>query len=342
VTNFAFLRAEWPELFSEAAQAERNGYADPRACCFYARRALELTVDWLYEADRTLQQPYRDDLSARLFEPSFRGLVGNDIQAKADLIRRQGNAAVHKSRPVSPNDALPVLGQLFQLLYWLARNYSRDQANVPPAAVQFDPRLVPRPLSPQARLQRQAELVEREREHAEADRQLAAQREANAALQAELAELRKRVALAKAANEARPDEHDYDEATTRDLFIDVLLKEAGWALDNPEDREYPVTGMPNTEGTGYVDYVLWGDDGKPLAVVEAKRTRRDAKAGDLGRHRLPAAGCRRLLHQGRTGVAGAAAHHPHGAGRAGDQRANRRAALPAARDPADRRDVRGR
>jgi type I site-specific restriction endonuclease len=32
--------------------------------------------------------------------------------------------------------------------------------------------------------------------------------------------------------------------------------------------------MPNDQGEGFVDYVLWGDDGKPLAVVEAKRTRR--------------------------------------------------------------------
>jgi len=97
VTNFAFLRAEWPALFAEAAQAERNGVADPRASCFYARRCLELTITWLYQADRTLQQPYRDDLSARLFEPTFRQLVGNDIQAKMDVIRRQGNTAAHKT-----------------------------------------------------------------------------------------------------------------------------------------------------------------------------------------------------------------------------------------------------
>src|SRR5690606_32711023 len=56
-------------------------------------------------------------------------------------------------------------------------------------------------------------------------------------------------------------------------------QEAGWPLDQPRDREFKVTGMSNASGTGYVDYVLWGDDGKPLAVVEAKRTRRDALAG---------------------------------------------------------------
>ncbi len=62
-------------------------------------------------------------------------------------------------------------------------------------------------------------------------------------------------------------------------FVDLLLKEAGWALDQPRDREFEVTGMPNAPGKGFVDYVLWGDDGLPLAVVEAKRTRKSALIG---------------------------------------------------------------
>ncbi|MDF0665714.1 MAG: DEAD/DEAH box helicase family protein [Nitrospira sp.] len=37
--------------------------------------------------------------------------------------------------------------------------------------------------------------------------------------------------------------------------------------------------MPNDQGKGFVDYVLWGDDGKPLGLGEAKRTRRDARVG---------------------------------------------------------------
>ena len=59
----------------------------------------------------------------------------------------------------------------------------------------------------------------------------------------------------------------------------MLLKEAGWDLDQPEDREFPVTGMPTPSGTGKVDYVLWDADGKPLGLVEAKRTIKDAKVG---------------------------------------------------------------
>lgn len=95
----------------------------------------------------------------------------------------------------------------------------------------------------------------------------------------QLAHAQAEVALAKAANQKVPDTHDYDEATTRRDLIDVLLREAGWLLDQKRDREFEVTGMPNTQALGYVDYVLWGDDGKPLALVEAKRTTRDARVG---------------------------------------------------------------
>ena len=100
-----------------------------------------------------------------------------------------------------------------------------------------------------------------------------------AELDAELERLRAEIAAIKKQNEATPDKHDYSEAETRDYFIDLLLKEAGWPLDKPQDREYPVTGMPNERGEGFVDYVLWGDDGKPLGLVEAKRTKRDARVG---------------------------------------------------------------
>ena len=37
--------------------------------------------------------------------------------------------------------------------------------------------------------------------------------------------------------------------------------------------------MPNKSGVGYADYVLWGDDGKPLAVVEAKETTVNPEVG---------------------------------------------------------------
>ena len=75
MSNFAFLRAEWPALYQEAVQAERVAVADPRASCFYARRTLELAVAWLYEADGALQLPYRQDLAALIAEPTLVNVV---------------------------------------------------------------------------------------------------------------------------------------------------------------------------------------------------------------------------------------------------------------------------
>src|SRR5205807_1927477 len=111
------------------------------------------------------------------------------------------------------------------------------------------------------------------------DESLAALLADKTTLDEELKRLRAEIAKAKQVAAAQPDTHDYSEAETRDYFIDLLLKEAGWPLDQTCDREFEVSGMPNEEGKGFVDYVLWGDDGKPLGLVEAKRTRRDARVG---------------------------------------------------------------
>ena len=99
------------------------------------------------------------------------------------------------------------------------------------------------------------------------------------AYRTELQRLRAEVAEAKQRNEQTPDTHDYSEAETRDEFIDLLLHEAGWPLSEPQDREFKVTGMPSPSGGGYIDYVLWGRGGKPLGLVEAKRTRRSPHTG---------------------------------------------------------------
>ena len=91
-------------------------------------------------------------------------------------------------------------------------------------------------------------------------------------------QLREQIKQAQAANQ-KVDDRDYSEAETRDRFIDVLLAEAGWTLSDERDREFKVTGMPTNDGIGYVDYVLWGADGLPLAIVEAKRTTKSPQLG---------------------------------------------------------------
>ncbi len=114
---------------------------------------------------------------------------------------------------------------------------------------------------------------------AERDEKLSALLADKASLDEQLAAMRNEVAKAKKANAAHADTHDYSEAQTRTHLIDALLFEAGWDLTDERDREFEVSGMPTKDGRGFVDYVLWGDDGKPLGLIEAKRTTKSPKVG---------------------------------------------------------------
>ncbi len=276
MSNFAFLQSEWPQIYDSAARAESLVYPDPRAACFYARRALELGVQWLYRAESKLSLPYQDNLAALLAEPTFQAVATSRITTKTKLIKDLGNRAVHTQRRIEQFDALTACRELFQVCYWLAHTYARGARPAP--ELKFNDATLPKtsPVPPQT----QKKLEEMAASLAARDESLAALLKDKEALDAQLLALRAGVAAAKATNEAQPDTHDYNEAQTRDAFIDLLLKEVGWELIQPgKDTEYEVHGMPNNQGVGYVDYVLWGEDGKPLAVLEAKRTRRNATEG---------------------------------------------------------------
>lgn len=275
MSQFAFLQREWPAVFAAAARAEAFVAADPRAACFYARRTLELAVSWAYKHDPGLRLPYQDNLSALLHEPSFKRTAGEAVFGKARVIHTLGNRAVHSHRAVPEADALAAVRELFHLAYWFARTYGR--LGKPAPGLAFEPASLPRPATAPAKTAEQLRALEGELR--ERDEKLAELLADKSALDEELVRLRAEVAAARKAAAAQPDTHDYAESETRDYFIDLLLKEAGWPLDQPRDRELEVSGMPNRPGTGFVDYVLWGDDGKPLAVVEAKRTRRDPRVG---------------------------------------------------------------
>ena len=282
-SQFSFLTVEFPEVFALAARAEGLARNDPRAACFYSRLALETALDWLYRHDGALKTPYDTTLSALIHEPTFRQLVGVALTGKARAIKDLGNRAVHETRAVPPTDGAASVRELFHFCYWLARTYCRGEK--PPGTITFSLDALPRNASvPVERLDQlhaaADRYIEAVKAREEAERQRQESEAGRAALEAELASLRAQVEAAKAANQKVPDPHDYKEAETRDLFIDLLLSEAGWSFAKPgHDTEFEVQGMPNAKGVGYVDYVLWGDDGKPLALVEAKRTSKDPMVG---------------------------------------------------------------
>lgn len=297
MSNFQFLAAEFKPLFEPARGAEQLVYSDPRACCMRVRHALEQAVHWLYQHDRDLRMPYDTSLGVLLTQPGFEALLPPPVLQKARLIQKAGNQAVHRNERIGHGDAMRLVRELFHVLFWLARTYTRASD---PKAIEasWDERHVPRLVRAdeaealtreelakleaafQSQLKAQLDALEqREAAIAEQAATLAEREAAIAALDAELAQARAELARAKATNLAVPDAHDYDEAATRRLFIDVLLREAGWEVGKTCSVEVPVVGMPNEKSEGFVDYVLWGADAKPLAVVEAKRSLKDPAVG---------------------------------------------------------------
>ena len=257
--------------------------SDPRTACFYARRALEIALTWVYQRDQTLALPYEPTLSAMISEPTFRAAAPRAIWIKAKLIKDLGNRAVHDNTPVAGAEGEAAARELFQVLFWIARTYSTGSK--PADALQWDAAKVPP--APAAIARKSLAMLKGLREDMEArdEKMRQAQRElleaqgTGAQLIADLDAARAQIAAAKAEAKARADVHDYSEQQTRDFMIDLLLREAGWSLQDARDKEFEVLGMPpdrSTKGRGFVDYVLWGQDGKPLALVEAKRARKDS------------------------------------------------------------------
>lgn len=275
MSNFAFLPTDYRAVAESAKKAETHIMNDPRAACFQARFTLESIVHWLYRHDASLQMPYDDSLGALLHETSFKRLLPQPVWYKAKVIQRVGNQAAHSPKPIRQYDALQVVKELHHLCYWLVRHYAPD---VSLDGATWSQERVPKPPDNASVVPRK-ELEALEKRLADQNQQALKRQLERDKLDQELQRLREELAEVRAVAAAEPDTHDYSEAETRRYLIDVELRRAGWPLDGKNDLEYEVTGMPNNKGIGYVDYVLWGDDGKPLAVVEAKRTTVDPQVG---------------------------------------------------------------
>ncbi len=285
-SNFDFVRTTWPALAEDCLRAESYGRAEPRSSIIYARRALEQLVARIYDV-RDLRPPYRDGLAARIADSDFQRVTGPEVVLKAELVRKAGNDAVHRQRPLGAETALRVLEELFDLVLWTTFRFTA-YPDAAPLASAFDRGLVPEPAGAEPALSA-AELTALGVRLDTQDAAIAQARAENDNLQAELDQLRAQIAAGQAAKTVQADTHDYSEARTRARFIDADLRQAGWEPDAADIREYPVTGMPNAGGAGFADYVLWGADGLPLAVIEAKRT---AKEPTIGQHQAALyAGC---------------------------------------------------
>ena len=182
---------------------------------------------------------------------------------------------------IAPQAATTALRELFHFSYWFTRTYAKGAK--PDAELQFSPDALPRLKQVEATtLGRLQEAARRYADQAKAREEMEAARAQTEAQRAELDAEKPGFAPKspplKPPMSRTPDAHDYNEAQTRDAFIDSLLHEAGWPLDQPRDREFRVAEC-RTPPARASSTTAPGDDGKLLALVEAKRTKKDARAG---------------------------------------------------------------
>ena len=259
MTNFDFLKNEEKfDSFAETAvTAEKLLNIDIDSCVLNCRRAMEFAVKWMYSVDKELKPPYEQTLVCLINDENFRDIVGEDTYRRMDFIRKVGNNAAHSGKKVTKEQAELCLENLYyfmdQVAYFYADSYTEQQ---------FDKNL---PIQTPEKAFSPAN---------DTDIDLQALIEENKALKKQLTAHRQEK---QQTYTSKPLERS--EADTRKIYIDFMLQDAGWTEGKDWQNEVKLDGMPNKSGIGYADYVLYGDDGKALAVLEAKKTCTDVAKG---------------------------------------------------------------
>ena len=259
MTNFDFLLSEpdFASFASVAVAAENLLHIDRDSSVLCCRRAMEFAVKWMYSVDKELTLPWDDKLVTLMNAKEFRDIVKNDLWLRMDFIRKMGNNAAHESKKISEEQAELCLENLFYFLDFVAYCYAEKYTER-----KFDRELLE--LTPQEAIS----FVPN------ADIDIQQLMDENKALKENLTTLR-----AERQQTYVPKPLDISEYKTRKIYIDTMLEDAGWVEGKDWRNEVELPGMPNKSEAGYADYVLYGDDGRVLAVIEAKRTCVDVAKG---------------------------------------------------------------
>ena len=280
--NFEILRDRWPELTALGGFAETYAHADPASALLKLRLFAENLTKDIYR-DLRLPNPDQPTFVELLKNPAFSAITPKVVLDKLHALRMHGNRAAH-GESVKSSNASWLLQEAYDLACWLFVLYSEgDPASIPPFR--------------QPNAETKTDGVGQARERRQILEKMAAQEAQMETLFRELDESRKAAsvtekkaeeleALAASANETA-NALEFDETTTRTRLIDSLLASAGWDVaaglecTNEVGKEIKVEHQPTDSSMGYADYILWDDNGSPLAVIEAKKTSVDP---DRARH----------------------------------------------------------
>lgn len=267
-TNFGFLidKPQFKTFSNACLEAEKSLQVSPATCAILTRRALELAVKWVYASDSELKLPYQDNLSSLIHERTFLAIIDKKLFPLMKYIIKLGNVSVHTNSIVKRDEAVLALHNLHQFVDWIDYCYSDNYSES-----KFNESILLSGDEPRKRPEEYEELYEK---LSSKDRKLKDIMQENENLRNKLTE--KRI--------EKIEQYDFQvdelsEFTTRKIYIDIELKLAGWVFGEDTLEEYQVNGMPNRQGIGFADYILLGDNGKPIALVEAKKTAHDPIRG---------------------------------------------------------------
>lgn len=259
MTNFDVFNtdSQFAAFAPAAIAAERILHIDPSACILNCRRAMEFAVKWMYSVDDSLVRPWQDKLVSLMSNEDFRDIVGADIYRRIDYIRIMGNNAAHNNKKITEEQAVLCLENLFIFLDFIAYCYGKEYTER-----HFD----------KALLQEQTIKIGPVVHIPDVNLD---------ALIAENQKLKEELTARRLEQQQTyvPKPLDITEYQTRKLYIDAMLEDAGWTEGKNWLNEVELAGMPNKSNVGFADYVLYSDDGKALAVIEAKRTCVDVAVG---------------------------------------------------------------
>lgn len=257
--NFDYLKdiASLNNLYHFCNVAEITQVSDPDQSALNSRRALEWTVRAVY-ALKGVEVGERTSLFELVDSELFKEFVSDyKLMMAVHYIRKVGNAAAHTGN-VSKRESFFSLLNIYNFVGAVLVKLGAIES-FPPFNQELIPSKPPIYIAPKESAEPSTEFV------------------------------KSMDATKVKATLVAPPITDLSEADTRKLYIDLMLKEAGWKVLSEEGKILPSTacvevevhGMPNKPSVGYVDYVLFGQNGIPLAVVEAKRT---SKSPEVGKH----------------------------------------------------------
>ncbi|HBJ2623660.1 DUF4145 domain-containing protein [Clostridium botulinum] len=265
MSNFTFLNKKWPNIAKLGNQAEKYLHSDSNASMLKMRMFGEQIIDYLLaalkiEVDRFATQ---DDKIKRLRNTK----INQSIPDLFDIVRRYGNKANHEGYE-NKKDALDCLVSMYKISAWFYILVTKD-TSIKPLTYK-----VPKPTVTKVPVYN-IEDYSKEKEEIKEEHIM----EVNSVK--EEIKTSTGIKIDDKVEKEVEETLNLNEAETRKKLIDIMLNDAGWDINNKElvKLELPLENHKEADKKGYADYVLFNNKGKPVAVVEAKKTSVDPVIG---------------------------------------------------------------